>query len=421
MGVGFMGFSLESDAWDPGPYSARLMKPLQRILIAIGIGTVGLVVFGWFKQPPGPPPPSDFWKGPIPSEVAVAHLSYGGAIGDARASLVERMRYFGTPGLSVAVAIRKELVWAECFGYLDLQNRIPVSPTTRFRVGSISKPFTAALIARLEEEGRLSWDAPVRTYLDYPEKTHAFTPRQLGGHIAGVGRSKPLPLLNTRSYSSVQESLREFQDEPLLFAPASRFHYTGEGYTILAAIAEAVSEKDFLSLMQEWVFQPLAMTNTCPDLPGVTNVSVFYDNYTNKDRMPVIAPPHDSSRHWAAGGFLSTPLDMVKFANAHLTGGFLRAETVATLFTSQRTADGSETGYGIGWSIVVGPSGARQVRHLGDTVGAQAFLILCPDFELVIALACTGNFWNFHGDGNAGATDRLAAIFLGAIEEKAGR
>lgn len=416
-----MDCSIEPDASDPGPYSAMLMKPLQRILIATGIGTLGLVVLGLFKGPPSPPPPSEFWKGPIPSEVVVAHPSYGSAIGEARASLVERMRYFGTPGLSVAVAIREELVWAECFGYSDIQNRIPVSPATRFRVGSVSKPFTAALIARLQEEGLVSWDAPVRTYLDYPEKTHAFTPRQLGGHLAGVGRAKPLPLLNTRPYSSVQESLREFQDEPLLFAPASRFHYTGEAYTVLAAIAEAVSHKDFLSLMQERVFQPLSMTNTGPDRPGVANVSVFYDNYTNKDRMPVIAPPHDSSRHWAAGGFLSTPLDMVKFANAHLAGGFLRPETVATLFASQKTADGSETGYGIGWSIVVGPSGVRQVRHLGDTVGAQAFLVLCPDFELVIALACTGNFWNFHGDGNAGATDHLAAIFAGAIEAAAGR
>jgi serine beta-lactamase-like protein LACTB, mitochondrial len=230
-----------------------------------------------------------------------------------------------------------------------------------------------------------------------------------------------VPLLNTKRYHSIRESLQEFQHEPLLFPPGVRFHYSGEGYTILAAIAETVSGKDYLSLMQEQVFNPLQMTNTCPDLPSVSNVTLFYDNYTKKDRLPVIAPYHDSSRHWAAGGFLSTPLDMVKFGDAHLSSGFLKLATVATLFTSQKTADGTETGYGIGWNLVAGPSGVREVRHLGDTVGGQAFLVLCPELELVIALACTGNFWNYRGDGSAGATDLLAAIFVRTIEEKGGR
>jgi CubicO group peptidase (beta-lactamase class C family) len=396
------------------------MKRLRRILIGVGIGAIGLLVFGLFSGPPRPTPPSTFWKSAIPSQMVISNVVYSDAITEGRASLIDRMQFFGTPGLSVAIAIRKEVVWVECFGYSDIRSKTLVDPLTKFRVGSVSKPFTAALMAKLLEEGKVACDAPVRTYLDYPEKDHSFTIRQLGGHLAGVGRSKPVPLLNTKRYHSIRESLQEFQHEPLLFPPGARFHYSGEGYTILAAIAEAVSRKEFLSLMVEKVFHPLQMTNTCPDLPGVSNVTVFYDNYTKKDRLPVIAPYHDSSRHWAAGGFLSTPLDMVKFGDAHLSSGFLKPATVATLFTSQKTADGTETGYGIGWNLVAGPSGVREVRHLGDTVGGQAFLVLCPELELVIALSCTGNFWNYHGDGSAGATDRLAAIFLRAIKEKSG-
>lgn len=396
------------------------MKSLRRILIGVGIGTVGLVVLGLLKGPPTPAPPSTFWNQAIPSQVVISNPAYGEAIAEGHASLIARMKYFGTPGLSVAIAVRKEVVWAECFGYSDVESKTLVGPLTKFRVGSVSKPFTAALTAKLQEEGKLDWDAPVRTCLEYPEKKHSFTIRQLGGHLAGVGRSKPVPLLNTKHYQTVKESLQEFQDEPLLFPPGAKFHYSGEGYTVLAAIAEAVSHNDFLSLMQQRVFQPLQMTNTCPDLPGVSNVTVFYDNYTKKDRLPVIAPYHDSSRHWAAGGFLSTPLDMVKFADAHLSSGFLKPETVTTLFTSQKSADGAETGYGIGWSIVAGPSGMREVRHLGDTVGGQAFLVLIPEMELVIALTCTGNFWNYRGDGSAGSTDRLAEIFVRTIQEMGG-
>lgn len=397
------------------------MKRVRRILFGVGIGTIGLLIFGLFSGPPRPARPSTFWKEAIPSQMVISNAVYGDAITEGSASLIDRMQYFGTPSLSVAIAIRKEVVWAECFGYSDIRSKTLVGPLTKFRVGSVSKPFTAALLAKLQEEGRVAWDAPVRMYLAYPEKEHSFTVRQLGGHLAGVGRSKPAQLLNTKRYHSINESLQEFFQDPLLFPPGSKFYYSGEGYTILAAITEAVSRKDFLSLMEEKVFQPLQMTNTCPDLPGVSNVTVFYDNYTKKDRLPAIAPYHDSSRHWAAGGFLSTPLDMVKFGDAHLSSEFLKLGTVTTLFTSQKTTDGTETGYGIGWSVLSGPTGKREVRHLGDTVGGQAFLVLYPEMELVIALACTGNFWNYRGDGSAGATDRLAEIFVRTIEEKSGR
>jgi serine beta-lactamase-like protein LACTB len=104
--------------------------------------------------------------------------------------------------------------------------------------------------------------------------------------------------------------------------------------------------------------------------------------------------------------------DYLSMMEEHLSGGFLKPETVATLFTSQKTVDGTQTRYGIGWSLVVGAAGMQEVRHLGDTVGGQAFLVLYPEMQLVIALACTGNFWNYHGDGSAGATDRLAALFV---------
>ena len=163
--------------------------------------------------------------------------------------------------------------------------------------------------------------------------------------------------------------------------------------------------------MDELVFAPLQMTNTCADLPGASNVTVFYDNYSKKGRMPEVAIPHDHSRSWAAGGFLSTPLDLIKFGDAHLISGFLNPETITTFWQSQKTTDGRETGYGLGWSLATGPSGVRQVRHFGDTVGAQAFLVLCPELPLVIAMACTGTFWNYHGDGSSGATDRLVEIF----------
>lgn len=388
------------------------MTATRRVLLLVGIGTCGLVIFGLLKQPPAPPPPSAFWNEPIPSQSIRSNSVFGKAIQDARSSLLERMQYFGTPGLSVTVTYNGEIIWMECFGYSDIEHKTLVEPDTKFRIGSVSKSLTAAAAARLFEQQKLDWDAPATNYLpEFPRKNYSFSVRHLAGHLAGIGRNEKQDFVNTRQYRSVAEALRDFQYLPLVFPPGSKFRYSGEGYTVLSAIIESVHQRDFLTAMRELVFEPLQMEHTCADNQSATNVTLFYDNYSSKSRMPEIATFHDHSRSWAAGGFLSTPLDLARFGNAHLKEGFLKEATLLMLHTSQRTTDGKETGYGLGWSLANGGSGVRQVRHFGDTVGGQAFLVLCPDLSLVIALVCTGNFWNYYGDGSSGATDRLVEIF----------
>lgn len=397
------------------------MKRTRRMIIGVCVGIVGLLIYGWLKEPPKPAPASAFWKQPIPAQTVEAKSRYASAIDEARASILERMQYFGTPGAAVAVAVRQEVVWAECFGYANIATREKVTSTTKFRVGSVSKPFTAAAIARLFEQGKIDLDASALDYLpNSPRNRPTFSVRQLAAHLAGFGSERSRDFVNTRRYESVTEAVSEFEGDPLPFAPGARFNYSGRGYTLLSAIVENLHHREFLTAMDDLVFRPLEMKDTCADLPTATHVTVFYDNYTKAGKMPEIAPHHDHSRSWAAGGFLSTPLDLIRFGNAHLTNGFLKPETVSIIFTSQRTASGEETGYGLGWSIATATSEWRQVRHFGDTVGGQAFLVLYPELELVIALVCTGNFWNYFGDGSSGATDRLASIFIREIQRGAG-
>jgi serine beta-lactamase-like protein LACTB len=396
------------------------MKRFRRVILSVGVGIVAILIYGWHKEPPKPAPSSAFWKQPIPAQTVHSSPQYATAIAEARSSILERMQYFGTPGAAVAVAVRQEIVWSECFGYADIARKVMVNSDTKFRVGSVSKPFTAAAIARLFEQGKIDLDAPAFNYLpNFSNKRPAFSVRQLAAHLAGFGSERSRDFVNTRHYNSVAEAIAEFQDDPLAFPPGVKFNYSGRGYTLLSAIIENVHHRDFLSAMDALVFHPLEMTNTSADLPTATNVTVFYDNYSKAGKMPEVATHHDHSRSWAAGGFLSTPLDLIRFGNAHLTNGFLTPETISTFFESQKTAAGEETGYGLGWSVAVGSSGLRQVQHLGDTVGGQAFLVLYPELDLVIALVCTGNFWNYHGDGSSGATDRLAQIFIRDIQRNA--
>jgi CubicO group peptidase (beta-lactamase class C family) len=109
------------------------------------------------------------------------------AIQDSRALIFEIMEEAGIPGASVAVGIGGQIVWAEGFGWADVELGVPVTTLTRFRVGSVSKPITAAGLGLLVERGQVDLDAPIQTYLpDFPEKRWPVTTRQLGGHTAGI-------------------------------------------------------------------------------------------------------------------------------------------------------------------------------------------------------------------------------------------
>src|SRR5687767_7399769 len=134
----------------------------------------------------------------------------------ARASLVEQ----NLPGLSVAVGAGGEIVWAEGFGWADLDKRVPVAPDTRFRIGTASTVLTSAGVGLLLEKGQLKIDEKIQTYVpEFPEKQWSVTLRQLMGHVAGVrrdaGDEEPLRV----RCDQTSEALPRFAQKPLLFEP----------------------------------------------------------------------------------------------------------------------------------------------------------------------------------------------------------
>jgi serine beta-lactamase-like protein LACTB, mitochondrial len=124
-----------------------------------------------------------------PSTVAVAHPRYAGSVEESRRLARVLIEGHKLPGLSVAVAVHGEIVWAEGFGWANVESRTPITPLTRFRLGALSKPLTAVAVALLHDRGRLDLDAPVQRYVPaYPEKQWTVTARQLMGDVAGVHR-----------------------------------------------------------------------------------------------------------------------------------------------------------------------------------------------------------------------------------------
>jgi CubicO group peptidase (beta-lactamase class C family) len=296
------------------------------------------------------------------------------------------------PGLSVAVGEDGKIIWSEGFGLADLEAKRPVTTQTLFRIGSVSKSLTAAGLMLLVEKGKVDLDADIHRYVpDYPDKGHTITTRQLAGHLAGIRHYKGEEFYLNRHYGSVRESLRIFENDPLLSVPGEKYSYSSYGFNLISMVMEKAAGRNYLSYMQDAVFTPLAMTNTMPDdaTLAIPQRTRFYKAKTGGGFE--LEPEVDNSYKWASGGFLSTPEDLVRFGSAHLQPGFLTRASLDALFTSQKTSDGKETGYGIGWDVQKDKEGHDLWFHTGGSVGGTSMLLIEPESRMVLAITanCT--------------------------------
>ena len=322
-----------------------------------------------------------------PSTVSAAEAQYRAVIAAAEQlvcdSLLARI-----PGMQVAIAVDGKLVWSEAFGFANLERHVPVTNTTQFRIGSVSKPLSATAVAMLVEQGQLDLDAPVQRYVPYfPQKPWPITTRQAAGHLAGIRHYRGNEFMLNRPFASVREGLAIFETDSLLFEPGTRFSYSSYGWNLVSAVIEGASGDLFLAYMSQNVLLPLGLTHTAPDradslIPDRTH---FYDaDSTGTAFRP--APAVDNSYKWAGGGFLSTAEDLVRLGSAFVRPGFLKAETLDLLFTTQRTRNGDPTGYGIGWFVTTDTLGHRWVFHGGGSVGGTTAFGVDRDSRIVFAV-----------------------------------
>ena len=329
--------------------------------------------------------------------VALLHVCLGAAVGTAAPEgAISRSRDIVelgmsrtlAPGAQIAVSRGGRIVWSQSFGCADVELDAPVRTDTRFRIGSVSKPLTAAALGWLVQDGRLDLDAPVQKYVpDFPKKAWPITTRQLAGHLAGIRHYEGDEFAIRDPYPTVRAGLAIFENDALLFEPGTKFQYSSYGWNLISAVLEGASGETFLDLMQRTVLDPAGMTHTAADRPApiIPGRARFYTRSEKTGRVEN-APYVDNSYKWAGGGFLSTAEDLVTFANALLDGRLLRPETVQLLWTSMKTTDGKDTDYGIGWTVDRDAKGRRRVRHSGGAMGGTANLVIYPDLRLAVAL-----------------------------------
>jgi serine beta-lactamase-like protein LACTB, mitochondrial len=314
---------------------------------------------------------------------------------------------FGLPGLSVAVARADGTSWRWQVGFANLATGRRVNRLTVFRVGSISKLYTAAITARLSARGKLDLDAPVTKYLpNLPAHYAGVTPRLLAGHLAGVRHYGAGEFENVTRYAGVPAALGIFINDTLLTRPGTRYFYSTYGYNLLGAVLEAASGRTFAQLLAEEVGRPLGLVRTVLEPYGGSGPDQATPYSRDREGKPVLARKVDLSDRWPAGGLIAPAEEVARFGLGMFRPGFLPGTVRETVLTSQRTAGGVATRVGLGWRIASDSMGRRYAHHGGASTGGRAFILVYPDQGVAVALLSNTEA-NF-GEAEALAFARLA-------------
>lgn len=290
----------------------------------------------------------------------------------------------GIPGISVAVVQDGQLVWSAGFGMADLENFVPATSSTLFRLGSISKPITATAILQLYERGRLDLDAEVQKYCPaFPKKEWPITSRELLGHLGGIRHYNPdgkgdIPEDSAKHFATMEESLQVFASEPLIAKPGTKFHYSTYGYTVLGCVLEGASSQKFVSYVKENIFDPAGMEETQAD--NFFSIIPHRTRWYHKDKAGVVqnAGVLDSSYKIPGGGLVSSADDMARFEIAIMSNKLIKPATRDLMWTPQKATDGSQNGYALGWGTSK-KYGLALVEHTGSQQGTSTSFILVPD------------------------------------------
>jgi CubicO group peptidase (beta-lactamase class C family) len=290
-------------------------------------------------------------------------------------------------GVSVVVVWKGEAVLEKGYGAMDLEAKTPAEADTIYRIGSITKSFTAVGILKLAAAGKLSIDDPVTTYLpDVDTHGATITIRHLLTHTSGIKGYTETAWFHARDNEAFprSEMVKLVNAEPLLFEPGTRWSYSNSGYYFLGLVIEQVSGKPYAEFVRDEIVRPLGLADTayCPrEMTAPRHARA----YTVKDDAVVPAEPLDMDHPYAAGSLCSTAPDLARWMQALAGGGALSAAEWAQMITPAALADGSTVPYGFGMGVGE-LGGHRSIGHGGGINGFTSHMAYLPDDELVIVV-----------------------------------
>jgi len=293
----------------------------------------------------------------------------------------------------VALAAREgKILFEKGYGYASLELGVPATPQTRFRIGSITKQFTAAAILRLQEQGKLSVTDKLAKFIpDYP-RGEEVTLHHLLTHTSGIHSytSKPNFLETAPLAVKPEDLIQSFKDDPYDFSPGEKYLYNNSGFFLLGYIVAKVSGQSYAAFLRQEFFEPLGMTNT-----GVHEASAILKHeatgYSCSGGELRKALNWDMSRAGGAGALYSTVEDLFRWNEAVFGGKVLSDASLKAAFTpvvtkeDTESAGQKETGYGYGWAVGK-TRGLRTIEHGGGLHGFLSYLLRFPEQKFTVVV-----------------------------------
>lgn len=311
----------------------------------------------------------------------------------------DEMRQKNAVGAAVAIIKDGKTVFTKGFGTANAETNAPITSTTLFQVGSITKTFTAAMILGMADEGKIKLDAPVGDYVrNLSPKLSKVNLGQLLSHTGGI-IDEP-DEFGTSDESSMLPYIRSWTDDYVLFAPGEGFSYSNSGYALAGLTAQEAAGKSYVELMNEKVFAPLGMKSSTfrPTVAMTYPLAVGHTTKTG-EKPQVVRPLPQDARLYPAGTFYSNLDDLSRFAIAFLEGGKLDGKQIIPASIIARmtaphsvqlsASDDTKYGYGLFMHTI---KGVKEFWHDGSMTGYVAQIKFIPERRFaVIILGNTNN------------------------------
>jgi CubicO group peptidase (beta-lactamase class C family) len=289
----------------------------------------------------------------------------------------------GAPGAAVLI-VNDTGVRIRTWGLADLEGSAPVTPTSDFRLASLTKQFTATAILTLAKEGELSLDDPITDRLvEMRDFAAPIRIRHLLTHTSGIWDYEDF----------VPDSMPQVHDadvpglvaraESLYFAPGTKYAYSNTGYALLALTVEKASGKPFATYLHDRIFGPLGMTGTVAHVEGVDTIPHRAFGHSKREGQWVRNDQSNTSAVLGDGGVYTNATDLSKWIRTLLADPLPGAELQQRAWTPEALADGTAGPYGMGW-FVDRDRGLRRLSHHGETRGFTNGFLMYPDRKVAV-------------------------------------
>lgn len=328
------------------------------------------------------------------------------------------------PGVSIGIVYDQDLIWAKGYGYADLENEIPATPSTAYRIASITKLFTATAILQLRDAGKLQLDDPVTKHLDWFHLDDTFddspviTIRHLLTHTSGLPRELNALYWDDMNFPEHGEFIDMFQEASTILPRETELKYSNVAFNVLGEVVASVSGKPYTDYVKEHILKPLGMAGT--EVMPKENMPTLAKGYgfRKPGQLRRIEPFFDKRSMAPSGNMASTVEDLARFLSLQFREGaaggsqILMGSTLREMHRVHWLRPSWKTGWGLGWSVVRINDQVR-ITHGGSVPGYKTFVSAVPADKFGVIVLTNAE------DGNPGSYAKNAFAIIASGVKKA--